>query len=201
MTPPDDLFSRPVVLDASVLINLVVVDDPGAILRALHQPKIVTIVTGEVGRNRRTGQIGKAVLQPFIKDGLLEVVSMDEGESELFLDLVGAASPDDLDDGEAATLACATVRGFLPLIDDGKHTDLTRAVSYRHGVSTIGVYHEFLSRGVFASDFIQRCLYDSLRYARMRVSAAEIGWVTNLLTPSQLADCPSIPPRYRPPAS
>ncbi len=198
MTPPDDLFSRPVVLDASVLINLVVVDDPGAILRSLYQPKVVTIVTGEVGRNRRTGQIGKAVLQPFIETGLLELISMDDGESEIFLDLVSAASPDDLDDGEAATLACATGRRFLPLIDERKaHRILRERFPAVAGVSTIGVYHELLVRGVFSSDFIQQCIYDSLRYARMRVRADEVGWVTSLLTPSQLADCPSIPPRYR----
>lgn len=198
MTPPDDFLARPVVLDASVLINLVVVDDPELILGALCQPKIATIVASEVGRNRRTGQSGIAVLKPFLQKGLLELIEMDDGECELFVDLVSSASPDDLDDGEAATLACAVRRGLMPLIDERKaHRVLRERFPNSTGDSTVGVYRQMLVHGVFPSPFIAQCIYDSLRYARMRVTAADMAWVTSMLTPGQLANCPSIPLRHR----
>lgn len=198
MTSRNDLLARPVVLDASVLINLVVVADPGAILRALCQPQIVNIAAREVRRNPRNGTRGDAVLGPLIQSRLLSLVEMDEEESQLFVDLVSSPSPDDLDDGEAATLACATRRNLVPLIDERKaHRVLRERFPDTRGRSTIGIYQRLLADGVFRPDYIRVCVYDSLRYARMRVVPGDLGWVTDLLRPEQLANCPSISPRYR----
>ncbi len=198
MVSPDDLLVRSVVFDASVLINLIVTAKPEAILRAFWHPKVTKIAAGEVVWNPRTGERGNVVLQPFLESGLLELIDLDDEESETFVDLVSAASPDDLDDGEAATLACATRRGFIPLIDERKAVRILRErFPFVSGDSTVGLYRHLFVHDVFPQEFIRLCVYDSLRYARMRVHAEDIGWVTSLLTPTQLADCPSIPRRHR----
>ena len=108
----------PHVFDARALINLECVDDACDRLRALEVRIIAERhAVREVTRSYRPGRKPLEVLECA---GLLEVVDLDETGYDHFQQLVGATSPDDLDDGEAGAIACAQRLGLGIVLDDGK---------------------------------------------------------------------------------
>ena len=97
----------PVFLDTSVLINLLAADCVEEMAIALARPlQIAEQVSKELIRDPRDGGDGSATLKRLVLGGALGVVALDAAQGEQFVALVGAAPPDDLGDGEAATLAC-----------------------------------------------------------------------------------------------
>jgi predicted nucleic acid-binding protein len=197
MRSPSDVLGPALVLDASALINLIATEDPVAVLDALPNPIVLEEVVTEIRRHPRTGTIGPDVIAPLLA-GPLTRVALDEHDADRFVALVSAAPPDDLDDGEAATISYATRRGLACVIDERKgHRILGQNFEGCPALTTVTVYRELLVQGVFDRDFIATCLYDSLRFARMRIVAADMGWVTDLLGPDRVAACPSLRRHYR----
>lgn len=198
MTSPHDILDGQIVVDASVLINLLATSDPAVILRALGEPMVVADAAREVRRNPRTGATGREVLEPLLASGLLHRVTMAEHEAETFVELVGASPPDDLDDGEAATIAFALSRGHAVAIDEAK---AQRILSEKYDrircMSTVALYRGLLEREVFDRHFICACVYDSIKLARMRVATTEIAWVCALLDPEQREGCTSLRRSHR----
>lgn len=193
MISPADAIDCPLVLDASALINLVATSDPLAILNSLVDPVVVEEAAREVRRNPRTRETGAIVLDPLLASGSLQQVKLTEDDAQHFVDLVGASPPDDLDDGEAATLAYAISRGYAVVIDERKAARVVRE-RYDHilCVTTVRLYRYLLEHRAADRSFISSCVYDSIRLARMRVTAAESPWVLQLLDPTQRANCPSL---------
>lgn len=192
-----DVLGPALVLDASALINLIATEDPVALLRALPNPIVLEEVVTEIRRHPRTGVMGAEIIAPLLA-GPLTRATLDEHDADRFVALVSATPPDDLDDGEAATISFATRRGLPCVIDErkgnrilGKHFDDCRSFT------TVALYRELLVHGLFEQDFIAACVYDSLRFARMRITAADMGWVTDLLEPDKVAACPSLRRHYR----
>ena len=111
--------SRPLVLDTSVLINLHACTVGERVLMALANDIVVAdIVVTEL--NNETGQTsgGYGFLAGLIDQGKVAVSHLSKTESDLFLELT-STSPT-LDDGEAATIAMAKVRGFRAVVDERK---------------------------------------------------------------------------------
>ena len=187
-----DIFGPALVFDASALINLIATEDPVAILNALPSPIVLEEVMTEIRRHPRTGVTGADVMAPLLS-GPVTRVTLDEHDAERFVALVSANPPDDLDDGEAATISYATRRGLPCVIDERKgHRILGQRFDGCRSLTTVTLYRELLVQRIFDQDFIATCLYDSLRFARMRVAPSDMGWVTDLLDPAKLAACPSL---------
>jgi len=108
--------SRPLFLDASVVINLLAADCLAHLADALERPICLeSMVVGEVGYHPLTKQPAREALEQLAKTGGIQLVACSAEQLAVFMSLVGATEPDDLDDGEAATLACAQHGGCAAL--------------------------------------------------------------------------------------
>lgn len=109
------------VLDASVLINLLGSGRPGEILAHLGRRFVVEqIALAEVRRDPSSGLPANQTLDPLFSAGLLHTERMSGLAYRFFLQLTGAPSPDDLGDGEAATIAHAADLGAVAVLDERK---------------------------------------------------------------------------------
>lgn len=126
-------FDRPLILDACCLINVLASGRAGAILRALPTPTLVTETVRALElRSDETTTLD--ALNPegdqfpdLFRSGVLTVVDFAEepvDEAALFLDYAADIG----DDGEAASLAIASVRGYAVATDDKR----ARAYARRH---------------------------------------------------------------------
>ena len=125
---PDPAESVGLVLDTSVLINLLATGAMEAILGALavpcHAPE--QVIT-EVRRHPATGVVFPADSHPLREmSSMLSILSLERAELDLFLEIVGAPVGDALGDGEAAAIAVAVSRGLDLAIDDRKARRILR---------------------------------------------------------------------------
>jgi predicted nucleic acid-binding protein len=118
---PDPSESAGLVLDTSVWINLLATQELDAVLNALavpcHAPEQVL---AEIKRDPVTGMPFGPQLHPLRGISTVSIVPLDSTERDLFLEIVGAAAPDALGDGEAAAIAIAVSRHLDIAIDDRK---------------------------------------------------------------------------------
>ncbi len=175
--------SVPLFLDTSVLINLIAADCVENMRRALQRPLCVeSYVAGELTRDPRTGEDGAAVLKGLVDREALEVVTMDDTQVAQFLNLVGAPSPDDLGDGEAATLACGKEHGFAA-IDERK---AQRIAKRDHADLTVYSTLDLLGCSQVISEWgmtrVGLSISHALEFGRMRVPHTWKSWVRNLVS-------------------
>ena len=120
---PSCLFDRsaPLVLDASVVINLNATGKCALILDAIPNPiVIVDVVLGELESGRIKGRTDAAMVDALIQSGRAQTASLSPASEGNFLALVCGRGSATLDDGEAATIAWAVAHGGIPIIDEKK---------------------------------------------------------------------------------
>lgn len=187
------------VLDASVLINLAATGHLRPILQWLQRPIVVANAYAEVRRNPRDA-VDSEFLAPLLGDGTLVRVGLSPGELEVFVGLTGAPEPDDLDDGEAATLAYAAVRALTVVLDDTKPR---RVCSSRFpGVTLLGTVDLLRRRDLeelLGKATLCEAIFDALRYGRMRVPEAHVAWVVDMIGADRAQSCTSLRRRLRTP--
>jgi hypothetical protein len=167
---------------------------PSLILRGLHRRILVDDVTlGEVSIDPATGKSAKDACDKLIADGLIEKVEMTDQAYELFISLTGANPPDDLDDGEAATIAQALQLGAAAVIDERKATRIA-ASSFPDLVvfSSIDLFGcSDLVRAI-AEHELASLLYGAFKNARMRVPLLFLPWIVATVGESRLVECSSV---------
>lgn len=154
----------------------------GEVLSALARPIFIEdTVCGEFKRHPRDGSSSKGVIKTLAISGKLTVVKMSNVEFETFLRLVGCQPPDDLGDGEAATLACADGKGGA-VIDDKK--------AMRIAARDFAGMPIYCSLDLFCSEAVNQCLgrsavsdavYEAMKLARMRVPHHWRDWIRDLV--------------------
>lgn len=197
MCPMTSICSVPLVLDASVLINLLATGRLDSILACLGTSAVVVEeVIREVRRDPRDRREHPEILTPFIEKATLTRVSLATAEPMLehYLDLAaGVGDQDDLGDGEAASIACAIHHRYAVALDERK----ARAVcSLRYPelqvYSTLDIFRTLEQSGGFRAEHVSESVFDALRFARMRVPHEHEEWVRGLLSQEQLRSCPSL---------
>lgn len=188
------------VLDASVVINLLATDRCGELLAALPGYCLIeTAVRQEVYRlPGGTGDVGQ-VLDSLEAKQLLETRELGAQGLEDFEAITEGPIRDTLGDGEAATLALAAEIGAMAVIDENKATRIA-GEKYQH--EPITLLH---SLDLFACQAVQQRFRDdlpgmvlrALQFARMRVPIAFEGWVLALIGPEEFQRCTSIRLRAR----
>jgi predicted nucleic acid-binding protein len=182
------------VLDASVLINILGTGSPDAVLRAMNRAVLVDeVALREVTIDPFTGKSPDNLLVRLRTNSLIEVISMDADAYNLFIGLTGAEPPDDLDDGEAATLAQAAHKKYVAVIDEKKATRIA-GVHYPEVVLLNSL--DLLA----APELLRQCgrdgladiVYHALRNARMRVPSCQQAWIVNLLGDERAQQCSSL---------
>jgi hypothetical protein len=184
-----------VVIDTSVLLNLLA-------LQREHLAQICTVVRlplhitphvrAEARRDPRTGEPANGRLNDLLVGGVLAVVELSAPELETVVELVSAEPPDDLDDGEAATLAVALHRSMVAAVDEAKGLRIAQQRSVEC-TSTLDLLLGVAGRralGAGAVDAVEA----ALRYARMRVPAGKRLAVAELLGDERAAKFPQLSP-------
>jgi predicted nucleic acid-binding protein len=178
------------ILDASVIINILGTGDPGLILGRLparaHVPRAVF---NEV---QREGLNGSSIA------GLLEAshVSLLECTPEMIklaLNLAGALAPDDLDDGESYAIACAVVTGAMIAVDDRKARRIlkTRWPHIKQHFS-LDLIINASGAASAAQGQSSELVFQALKNSRMRVPRDRRAEVVRLIGSDRARECPSL---------
>lgn len=193
-----DEHTAPVVADTSVVINLNATGCADAILRALpNRCVVVEQVSVELQVGRRTGRPDADALAVLIQENLIKHAQLEEVGLVHFADLVTGSAAETLDDGEAATIACAIERGAVALIDDRK---AIRICAERFPNLGIGCTVDVLAqRRVQAAlrGGLADAVFSALDRGRMRVPDHHGRWVLDLVGQERAAGCCSLPKRFR----
>jgi predicted nucleic acid-binding protein len=185
--------TAPLFLDASVVINLVASNYMEGIILALERPIVVPeSVCTEFKRHPRDGSSSKQVIEALTTRGRIRIGEMSDSQFETFLRLTGHPPPDDLGDGEAATLACADGIGSAA-IDDRKALRIAaRDFPDQTLYSSLDLFCAEQVLSGLGRSVVAQAVYDSIKIARMRVPSDWRGWVASLLGKARVVDLPAL---------
>lgn len=183
-----------IVLDASVVINLLATGTAGAILQALKTSIFVTTnVVDEIERGVTNGRQESKLLTELIDARIVRVDGLSGPSLECFFDIVSGHTSNSLGDGEAATLAFAYSNGFSAAIDEKK---ATRIAGVRFEAMSILTTIDILSSGsvqaLLGREVLASAVLRALQVAKMQVRQHQFSWVAELIGESNLAACPSL---------
>lgn len=186
--------SPPLVLDASVIINLLATGHADTILQALPgRPCVTENVVVEIKGGAENGRPESKKLFDLIESGNLEVVELDEQALESFIGIVSGSSSDSLGDGEAATLAFAHRNRLIAAIDERK---ATRVAAERFGslkiATTVDILAHTSVRFALGPEQLPTAILNALRLARMQVWASQFDWVVEQIGVANVMLCPSL---------
>jgi predicted nucleic acid-binding protein len=183
-----------IVLDTSVVINLLATGHATSILQALEIP---VLITGNVEHEISSGSISARPeadeLRSLIKGHVLLVKKLEGQASATFIELVGGPVADSLDDGEAATLAFAHHNRLSAAIDEKKATRIAaeRFASLRL-VSTVDIFAFGPVQTKLGRTALADALFRALSLARMQVRDAQFDWVVDVIGSENVQACSSL---------
>lgn len=185
---------RALVLDANVALNLLGSGRPADVLRLLgREAMIEELVLAEVQRDPSSDRPAREGLDVLREAGLLRYERLSERGYLRFLALTGATPPDDLGDGEAATIAHADEVGAAPVTDDRKAARILGV--RRPGEVALTTMDLLASAEVISGlpkDELAELVFAALSKARMRVVPLFRPWVVGLIGKERAALCPSL---------
>jgi predicted nucleic acid-binding protein len=196
VTSPSRLHDdhRVLVLDASVTINLLGTGHAATLLHALRRTVLMDEhAVDEVIYDPSTMAPAKKAIDQLITAGLIAKTKLDKHAYETFLELTGALPPDDLDDGEAATIATAIQAHATPVIDERKARRIIAAralsVSVLHSIDLLASH---VIAAALSPHDLSAAVYGALHHARMRVPEECKAWVLSVAGAERAQACPSI---------
>lgn len=185
---------RSLVLDTSVVINLLATAQPIRILEALGRPVIVPdIVVREVDEGERSERRQRQLLDDLIQGQAVDIVPLGDDAAQLFAGLVSGQAAESLGDGEAATIALAVTRQASAVIDEKKATKLCAA---RHSTLRLATTVDLLGYAAVEQALgrpaLSTSLLGALLSARMQVRDHQFDWVAELIGDEGVAKCSSL---------
>lgn len=185
---------KAIVLDASVIINLLATAHAGAIFQALKADLIVTgNVVREIDQGVANGRSESKHLAELIDSRVLRVEELAGPSLERFFDMVSGHTADSLGDGEAATLAFANSNRVSAAIDEKK---ATRIAGERFDavklVTTIDILAYESVQALLGHEVLANATLQALQVARMQVRPHQFDWVVRLIGEDNLAECASL---------
>lgn len=201
MVLPDCLFdpSCPLVIDTSVVINLNATGCAAQILAAVPNRIVVTdIVANELEAGRAKGRTDAEQLARLVASSHVRRVPLSPAAEGYFLNFVVGDGASTLDDGEAATIACAVADGGIPIIDDKKAVALCRR---NFPTKVIGSTVDLLAQPSIGkrlgATMLAESIYLALTVARMRVPDERMDWVVGAIGSARASECHSLPVTVR----
>lgn len=186
-------IAEPLVLDTSVLINLHACKYGERILTAIPNDILVSeIAAGELKHetSRRNGEY--SFLHTLVAGGIVTLVNLTDAEYGIFHELTSTAPS--LDDGEAATIAVATSRNCLPVLDERKGR--LRAPAHcggRPASWSLDIFRHPQVVAILGAADSTDALYLALRDGRMRIHEDHCDHVVNLIGIQRALECNSLP--------
>ncbi|EPO6703944.1 hypothetical protein ACO0TC_08420 [Pseudomonas aeruginosa] len=182
------------VLDASVIINLLATGHAGTILQALSVPLIVTDnVVREIGQGTVNGRPEPELLAELTSNQVLKVNELAGTALESFFDMVSGHTSSSLGDGEAATLAFAHHNGLFAAIDEKKATRIAaeRFEALRL-VTTVDILAFEPVRASLGNEVLAKATLHALQRARMQVREHQYDWIAQLIGIENIGKCASL---------
>ncbi len=171
-----------VILDASVLINLLGSGEPVAVLAGLGERCLMEQRTlREVRRHPIPGLDYVEPLRLLMSSGILEEVRMNEAEYEIYVAFVSGPLGTRLDDGESAALAVAG-RGSSLVLDERKAR--RRAGSSMNGATVVSTLQLMLTSGYrqgWSAERLRNLVLSARQHARMGVPKEDSALLGELL--------------------
>jgi predicted nucleic acid-binding protein len=191
--------TAPFIVDSSTLINLNGTGCAAAILGAIPNRIVVTdAVIDELRIDNRNSRNDAKLLASLLAGGLVSEVAIGTLKSNHFERLVLGNTADTLDDGEAATIACAVELNAIAVIDERKAKRICRAwypgLLVASTVDLLALDHVSKALG---HEQLADATYNALSAARMRVLPEHIDWVVNLIGAERAVLCTSLPAHVR----
>jgi predicted nucleic acid-binding protein len=182
------------VIDASVAINLLGTGRPADLLRMLNRRVLIDeLALEEVTSDPFSRLPGREAIEALIRSGLISSVQLSASAFEVFLDLTGATPPDDLGDGEAATIAQSFDIGAVPVIDERKATRISLSLRPNHPIlHTIDILASSAVTAASSRQELGDLVHAALFHARMRVPIPCRDWVRSVIGPERARSCPSL---------
>ena len=130
--------------------------------------------------------------------GLVEVVDLDGAALAHFEALVVGSASETLDDGEAATIACALTSDLTALIDERKALRICRErFPSLTVVTTVDVLLSRVTERALGATGVADAVFEALVRGRMRVPAFHMERVVTILGAERAALCSSLPMHVR----
>ena len=191
--------SAPLVLDSSVVINLLATGRVQDILHAIQlRPLVTEAVQWELDNGRKAGHEHAEQLKDLVRSRHIEIVSLGSKGERIFEHLVFGSALSTLDDGEAATIACAAERLIVPVLDERKANRIcVERFPDLRPASTIDVLVDPAIETALGRDELGDAVFQALQVARMRVLPAHLRLVVELIGPERASRCPSLPREIR----
>lgn len=179
----DHLPDGKLILDTSVLINLLGCRAAAEVFSALEPPCMVEDkVFGEISRHPVPGLCHVEELQALQDAGFIERVRMEKQEYSKYLELIQAPLGQRLDVGESATLAVAQQRALTVVIDENKARSFVRSrMSQLTVVSTLSMLISVTVRLGKDVAYLQRLVMAARENARMGVPRDERDLLSEVL--------------------
>lgn len=171
----DTIPKGPLVLDASVVFNLLASQRPDDVLRMIGEVFFIEERTlAEIKRHPIEGMCHKEVLARLVGDGLVHKHRMTQPEYDLYLSLVTGKPAECLDDGESAAIAVAVNSNYSVILDDGKARRIHRErFPSTQVVSSLGLFLAAGERGNWSNDDIRNLVANARAKARMNIVKGE----------------------------
>lgn len=191
--------SVPIVADASTVINLNGSGCAKAILRALPNRLMVTdTVLAELRLDKRSGRDDAKLIAALVDEDLVTIGGLANLKGDHFEGLVAGPASETLDDGEAATIACAIEKKAVALIDERKAIALCARKHPSLVVGrTVDVFAHAAVEMALGRAALADAVFSTLQNARMRVSPHHEKWIVDLIGSARARACPSLPGRLR----
>jgi predicted nucleic acid-binding protein len=183
-----------IVADTSAVINLNASGCGAAVLQALPNRMVLTdTVIAELRMDKSTGRDDARLTRLLIDKNLATVVPLAELNEDNFATLVSGSAAETLDDGEAATIACALEINAVAVIDDRKAVALcTRKHPGLVIASTVDIFAHEAVVTALGNEKLADAVYASLQAARMRVPSRHEKWVIELIGTARAKSCLSL---------
>jgi hypothetical protein len=180
------------ILDTSVVLNLVGTGNPRLIIRHLPtQAFMPQAVLREVQREPQAAK--ESSLADLLHDGSISLIECTAEMTELALVLAGAPAPDDLDDGESYAISCAVCSGAAIGVDDQKaRRILTTRWPQLDQYFSVDLITIAAAQGKLQSDQHAELVYLALKNTRMRVPKNRRVEVIRLIGRERARECPSL---------
>lgn len=194
-----DDTSALLVADTSAVINLNASRSAVEILNALpYKIAIVNIIQKELEIGRERSRRDAELTGSLVAANHLELTPLGDNGWTHFERLVTGAAAETLDDGEAATIACAIERNGVAVIDEDKARKIC-TLRYPSLIiaSSLDLFGHPLVCEALGSERLAEAVFFALRDARMRVPSRHHEWVLELIGAERAALCPSLPGSLR----
>lgn len=186
------------IADASIIINLNASGRAADIVKALpHRFAVPASAVVELEAGERNGHDDAQQLWELIRAGLVERVEIGAAGAPVYETLIDGSARSTLDDGEAATIACAVEQGGFALLDERKARSLCATLFAALPLAcTAEILMHPAVAGVLAPNHVT-AVVRALQVGRMRVPPEFLAEVTKLLGPDHTAACSSLPKTVR----